>query len=166
MRFWYESYVFWYESYVGSWQHLAVVDERRHGTRDGREGCQDVLCHAFVVLLQHYPFDRGLLRFGERAYEYTPIPLFHPNVWNIPISLPSPQRLGLLSSEYGTMKTVQARFWSWLSGKSPEHLSCGFQAKVLNTCQSLLGSGRGYADFRYHSTPGLTVMKKKKRERV
>ena len=29
---------------------------------------------------------------------------------------------GPLSSEHGTHKTVKARFWSWLSGKSPQLL--------------------------------------------
>jgi hypothetical protein len=28
----------------------------------------------------------------------------------------------LLSSEHGTYKTVKARFWRWLSGKSPSNL--------------------------------------------
>ena len=28
-----------------------------------------------------------------------------------------------LPSEYGTYKTVKARFWSWLSGEGPRHIS-------------------------------------------
>jgi len=34
----------------------------------------------------------------------------------------SPSQILPLSSEYGTYKTVKARFWPWLSGKSPEDL--------------------------------------------
>ena len=31
--------------------------------------------------------------------------------------------LELLSSEYGTHKTVTVRFWPWLSGESPQNLA-------------------------------------------
>ena len=35
-----------------------------------------------------------------------------------------------LSIEFGTYKTVKARFWSWLSGKSPQTLlSCSLSAR-------------------------------------
>ena len=66
-----------------------------------------------------------------------------------------------VSSEYGTYKTVKARFWSWLAGKSPQNvLSCSLFAR-----KRYLVPRRARIKAHiplYHSTLGLRIIKKKK----
>jgi len=89
---------------------------------------------------------------------------------------PEPSRLkeGViqLSSEYGTYTTVKARFWAWLVGKSPEPFSsCSLGRGVTtrrvlaNTTAPARSPYLRIKDFVYHSTPGLRVIKKKKKFR-
>ena len=45
-------------------------------------------------------------------------------------SAPYAVSISPLSTKFGTCKTVTARFWPWLSGKSPQNrLSCSFFAR-------------------------------------
>jgi len=68
-----------------------------------------------------------------------------------------------LPSEYGTCKTVKARFWTWLSGKRYNT----FKLFLLRSEADLLERFRGGLVFKahrlvYHSTLGLRVITKKK----
>jgi len=41
------------------------------------------------------------------------------------------------ASEYGTYKTVEARLWPWLPGKSPENISSGSVFALLGSSQTV-----------------------------
>jgi len=78
-------------------------------------------------------------------------------------------------SEYGTHKTVTARFWRSRSGKSPYNVSsCSLFARQRKQEQPLrrnVKRFRGGLVFKahrrlYHSTLGLSVIKKEKRKQV
>jgi len=49
----------------------------------------------------------------------------------------------LLLSEYGTCKTVKARFWPWLSDKSPLNVSsCSLLARKWHRDEGNVGEGQ------------------------